>query len=198
MNTALPLLLTLLGASLLASEPLVTEPLPIVASPDFNSPLNAEWKIAHGTYDPKDGILLCAEKPENKHAAVLWHQVGWNTGIMECEFRFDGSKVLILGCDGNTPGGLKHVGRLVISPKLISIAEDSTKPSHTLTKCSADLKPGTWHKLRLEWKGDQIAVQLNDITLHARHSFLATPKARSWIAVGGQTTSIRGLKISGK
>jgi hypothetical protein len=34
--------------------------------------------------------------------------------------------------------------------------------------------------------------------LQAQHAFLATPKTRSWIAVGGQTASIRALKISGK
>lgn len=178
--------------------PLLAEELSVLAAPDFKSPLDASWKIAHGTYEPKDGVLVCAEKPENKHVAVLWHQVGWNTGVIECEFRFDGSKSLILGCDGTTPAGLKHVGRFVVTPKQISIAEDSVKPSHTLAKLPADLKSGVWHKLRLEWTGNQIAIHLNDLKLQAQHEFLATPKSRSWIAVGGQTASIRSLKISGR
>jgi hypothetical protein len=100
--------------------------------------------------------------------------------------------------DGNTAAGLKHVGRFVVTPKQISIAEDSIKPSQTLAKLPADLKSGVWHKLHLEWNGDQIAIQLDELALQARHAFLATPKTRSWIAVGGQTASIRGLKISGK
>lgn len=188
----LPLLLACLVTPLLAEE------LPVLAAPDFTSPLDASWKIAHGSYEPKEGVLVCAEKTENKHAAVLWHQVGWNTGVVEMEFRMDGSKVLILGCDGTTAAGLKHVGRFVVTPKQISIAEDSVKPSHTLAKLPADLKSGVWHKLRLEWKGDQISIQLNELTLQSQHAFLATPKTRSWIAVGGQTASIRALKISGK
>ncbi len=178
--------------------PLFAEELPVLAAPDFKSPLDASWKIAQGSYEPKDGVLVCAERVENKHVAVLWHQVGWNTGVIECEFRLDGSKTLILGCDGNTAAGLKHVGRFVVTPKQFSIAEDSVKPSHLLAKLPADLKSGVWHKLRLEWKGDQIAIQLGELALQAQHAFLATPKARSWIAVGGQTASIRGLKISGK
>lgn len=184
--------------STLLVSPLLAQDLPVLAAPDFKSPLDASWKIAHGTYEPKDGVLVCAEKPENKHVAVLWHQVGWNTGVIECEFRLDGSKSFIIGCDGNTPGGLKHVGRFSLSPKQISIAEDSVKPSHILVKQAVDLKSGVWHKLRLEWKGDQISVQLNDQTLQAQNAFLAMPKTRSWIAVGGQTASIRALKISGK
>jgi hypothetical protein len=128
-------------------SPLFADELPILASPDFRSPLDASWKIAHGIYAPNDGVLVCAEKAENKHVAVLWHQVGWNTGVIECEFRLDGSKVFILGCDGTTAAGLKHVGRFVVTPKQISIAEDSVKPSHTLAKLPVDLKPRVWHKL---------------------------------------------------
>ena len=188
----------LLAALTLSVAPLVAEDLPVLAAPDFQSPLDSAWKLAHGTYEPKDGMLVCAEKPENKHVAVLWHQVGWNTGTIECEFRFDGSKSLIVGCDGKTARGLAHVGRFVISQKQISIAEDSIKPSHTLAKMPADLKSGVWHKLRLEWKGDQIVIRLNELTLQARHTYLATPKTRSWFAVGGQTASIRALQISGK
>lgn len=178
--------------------PLLAEELPVLAAPDFKSPLDSTWKIAHGTYEPKDGVLVCAEKPENKHVAVLWHQVGWNTGVIECEFRFDGSKSLIIGCDGMTPKGPTHVGRVSISPKQISLAEDSVKPSHIIAKLPAELKSGAWHKLRFEWAGDQIAIQLDDLKLQAGHAYLATPKMRSWIAVGGQTTSIRHLKISGR
>jgi hypothetical protein len=165
-------------------SPVVAEDLPVLATPDFQSPLDATWKIAHGTYEPKDGVLVCAEKPENKHVAVLWHQVGWNSGVIECEFRFDGSKILILGCDGTTPKGLAHIGRVVIGPKMISIAEDSVKPSHTIAKAPADLKTGVWHRLSFAWSGDRISLKVNDLI--------------SWIAVGGQTASIRALKISGK
>ena len=81
---------------------------------------------------------------------------------------------------------------------MISIAEDSVKPSHTIAKAPADLKTGVWHRLSFAWSGDHITLKVNDLTLDASHAYLATAKARSWIAVGGQTASIRGLKISGK
>ena len=179
-------------------SPVLSEDLPVLATPDFQSPLDATWKIAHGTYEPKDGVLVCAEKPENKHVAVLWHQMGWNSGVIECEFRFDGSKILILGCDGTTPKGLAHIGRVVIGPKMISIAEDSVKPSHTIAKAPADLKTGVWHRLSFAWSGDRISLKVNDLIVETVHPYLATGKTRSWIAVGGQTASIRALKISGK
>ena len=102
--------------------PLHGDDLPVLAAPDFKEPLPAEFKIVHGMFDPKDGVLICAEKPENKHVAVLWHQVAWNTGVFECDFRFDGSKSLIIGCDGRgVDKPLAHTGRVVITSKLLSI-----------------------------------------------------------------------------
>lgn len=196
-----PRLLELMKLLLLLAclvTPLLAEELPLLASPDFKTPLDASWKIAHGRYEPQEGVLVCAEKPENKHVAVLWHQVGWNTGVIEFEFRLDGSRSLIIGCDGTTTAGLTHVGRLVVTPKQISLAEDSVKPSRPLSKQPADLKSGVWHKLRLEWQGDHIVARINDLELSAKQAFLATPKTRSWIAVGGQTASLRSLKIRGK
>ncbi len=173
------------------------DPLPVLAAPDFKTPLDSAWKIAHGRYEPKDGVLVCSELPENKHVAVLWHQIGWDTGVIECEFRFDGSRSLILGSDTAGPQGFTHVGRVVITPTQISLAEDSIKPSHTLAKIPATLAVGQWHTLRLEWRGDRLAVRVNALTLETQHAFFATAKARSWIAVGGQTTSIRALTIRG-
>jgi len=40
--------------------PLLAEELPVLAAPDFKSPLDSAWKIAHGTYEPMDGVLVCA------------------------------------------------------------------------------------------------------------------------------------------
>lgn len=195
------LLAALLGFSLssLSAAPLLSGvPLPILAAPDFKAPLDATWKIAHGRFEPKDGLLLGADRPEEKHSAVLWHQVGWDTGVIACEFRLDGARNLILGADTMEPTGFAHVGRVVITATQISLAEDSIKPSHTLAKLPVTLAPGQWHTLRFEWRGDEIAIRVDDYTLQTRHVFLATAKARSWIAVSGQTASVRALTIRGE
>jgi hypothetical protein len=56
---------------------------------------------------------------------------------------------------------------------------------------------GEWHHLRVEWKGDQMAANLDGHELRAQHAYLATPKTRSWIVVGKAHAEIRGLKITG-
>ena len=87
---------------------------------------------------------------------MLWHQVPLQSAVIECEFRFDGARGFLIGCDS----GKGHVGRLVITPKSAKICEDSTEvknvhPGQTLGETKLDLKPGEWHNVRFEWKGDQ-------------------------------------------
>lgn len=165
--------------------------LPVIAAPDFSSPLDAKWSAVKGTWTPEHGVLTGVELPEQKHAAVLHHLVGLESAVIECEFRFDGPAAFLIGCDSD-----KHVGRVVIKPTGMDIAEDSTKPSHIIESLKMEVKAGEWHRLRVEWQGDRMAASLDGQAIRAQHAFLATPKARSWLAVS-KSVKVRGLKISG-
>ncbi len=101
---------------------LLVQPGKIVAQPDLKQPLGAEWRAVKGTWEPKDGELVCAEAPADKHSAVLWHQVGLQSAVIECEFQLEGGKVFIIGCDSDK----KHVGRVTITPKFARITEDAS------------------------------------------------------------------------
>ena len=202
----LPILLMVLVPALLApsaspaADPkgmLLTEEPPIIAAPDLKQPLDGTWQVVKGTYTVKEGLLSAAELPADKHVAVIWHNVGLRDAVMECEFRWNGSKALIIGCDGTTPKGGAHVGRVVIVPHAISVAEDSVNPSHTIATTNCEVKPGEWHHLRVEWKGDEMAARVDEHEVRARHDYLATLKVRSWIAVAGATTEFRHLTIRG-
>jgi len=169
-----------------------SKPLPLVAAPDFKSPLALPFSTAKGKWIPKDGVLTIEDIPAEKHIPVLHHKVGLASAVIEVEFRFDGGGSFLVGCDSD-----KHVGRVVINATGMSIAEDSVKPSHTIAKLPLTVKSGEWHRLRVEWKGDQIAARLDGKELQAQHKFLATTKARSWLAAG-KTVTVRNLKISGE
>lgn len=166
--------------------------LPVIAAPTFAEPLDASWSIAHGRWTPTNGVLDVVELPENKHVPVLHHKVGLQSAVIECEFRFDGPGTFLIGCDAE-----KHVGRVVVTQTGLSIAEDSGKPSHTLATLPLPVKPGEWHQLRVEWKGEQMAARLDGRELRTQHAYLATPKSRSWLAVG-KAAKVRNLRISGE
>jgi hypothetical protein len=197
---SLPLLLAMVLVPVMAladdAKSLLVQPGKIVVQPDLKQPLGEEWSVKKGTWEPKDGELICSEVPADKHAAVLWHQVGLQSAVIECEFQFDGSKVFLIGCDS----AKGHVGRLVIQPKLAKIAEDMTlvngkHASSTLNQVEFDLKPGRWYAVRLEWTGDKMAARVDGKEVQGQHANLATPKTRWWFAVGGAKVRVKNIKV---
>jgi len=174
-------------------KPLLHEhDLPLLVAPSFKEPLDTSFSVAKGKWTPKDGVLSVLDLPEEKHIPVLHHKVGLKDAVIEVEFFLDGPGSFLVGCDGS-----KHVGRVVVNAAGLSIAEDSVSPSHTIAKLPMTVKLGEWHRIRVEWTGDQLAANLDGQELRARHEYLATPKSRSWLAAG-KSVKVRNLKISGE
>jgi hypothetical protein len=200
MKFLLPLAVALLGALALPlsaedAKPLLNHPGKVISAPDFKQPLGSEWSVAKGKWEPADGVLTVTDIPDQKHIPVLHLKTGPTPLIWECEFKFNNGKSFLVGCDAQ-----KHVGRVIIGPKSFKIAEDSTEvkgkvPSHTLQETAVDLKPDAWHKLRVEYAGNQIAARLDGQDLTAQHDYLATPKVRWWFAAA-DTVQIRNVKVT--
>lgn len=189
------LIALLLCSSTLAEDPkplLHDHALPVLAQPDFETPLAAPFKVAVGMWTPAGGVLNVLDIPAQKHIPVLHHLVGLASATIEVEFYLEGPGTFIVGCDSD-----KHVGRVVINAAGISIAEDSVKPSHSLVKLPLKVTPNEWHILRVEWTGEQMAANLDGKELKAQHPFLATKKSRSWLAAG-KKVQVRNLRISGE
>lgn len=166
--------------------------LPVLATPDFKAPLDATFSIAKGKWTPEGGVLSVLDLPEQKHIPVLHHKAGLASATIEVEFLLEGPGTFLVGCDSS-----KHIGRVVVTGTALSIAEDTVAPSHTIAKLPLEVKPNEWHKLRVEWQGDQMAANLDGKELRAQHPFFATPKSRSWLAAG-KSVKVRNLKISGE
>ena len=175
-----------------ASGPLLVEAEPpLIVAPDLKSAFAEPWKIPHGEWKPDGGVLRMTEIPARKHVPVLQHWVGLKTAVIELEYRQDVPATFFIGCDAE-----KHVGRVVITPKEVTIAEDSVKPSHILARLALEPVKGQWRHVRVEWTGDRMAVRIDGQALSAQHPFLATPKTRSWIA-GAKSAEVRNLVIKG-
>ena len=191
-TTLLPLLASALLLVGCASGPLLVEAEPpVIVAPDLRSAFAEPWKIPHGEWKPNDGVLRMTEIPARKHVPVLQHWVGLKTAVIELEFRQETPATFYIGCDAE-----KHVGRVVITPKEVTIAEDSVKPSHILARLALEPVKGQWRHVRVEWTGDRMAVRIDGQVLSAQHPFLATPKTRSWIA-GAKSAEVRNLVIKG-
>jgi hypothetical protein len=190
----LPLLPLLFASLAFGSElkPLLNEqPLPSLATPSFKEPLDADWQTARGQWIPEAGVLHMTDIPEQKHVPVLWHKIGLSAAVIELDFRQNAPGSFIVGCDG-----AKHVARVIVTPTALSIAEDSVTPSHPIATTKVTATQGEWHHLRVEWKGDEIAANLDGIVLKAQHPYVATTKTRSWLA-GTKNADVKNLTVNG-
>lgn len=190
-RTLLPLLLATLAFGTDVKPLLNDQPLPSLAAPSFKEPLDADWQTARGKWVPEDGVLRMIDIPEQKHVPVLWHKVGLSAAVIELDFRQNAPGGFLVGCDG-----AKHVARVVVTPTSLAIAEDSVTPSHTIAKAKVSAKQGEWHHLRVEWKGDEMAANLDGVELKAKHPFIASAKTRSWLA-GAKSADVKNLTING-
>lgn len=191
MRPLLPLLLAALAFAADVKPLLNDQPLPSLAAPSFKEPLDADWQTARGKWVPEAGVMRMIDIPEQKHVPVLWHKVGLSTAVIELDFRQNAPGGFLVGCDG-----AKHVARVVVTPTALSIAEDSVTPSHTIATTRVTAKQGEWHHLRVEWKGDEMAANLDGVELKAKHPFIASAKTRSWLA-GTKSADVKNLKING-
>ena len=191
------LALGLVGATLAEdAKPILVQPGKLVAQPDLKQPLGPDWKSPYGSWDVKDGELVIAEHPEDKHAAVLWHQVALQSAVIECEIQFEGGSGFLIGSDAPN----RHVGRLVVTVKNVKLAEDSSEikgkqPGMTLDETVLDLKAGQWYPVRLEWAGDKMAARVAGKTIQGQHPTLSVAKARWWFAVSGAKVRVRNVKV---
>ena len=78
--------------------------LPVLAAPDFKSPLDASFSIAKGKWTPEGGVLSVLDLPEEKHIPVLHHKVGLASAAIDVEFLSEGPGRFLVGCDSD-----KHV-----------------------------------------------------------------------------------------
>ncbi len=192
MRSCLPALILASVALGTETKPLLNEkPLPQLAAPSFKEALGSDWQTAKGKWVPDEGVLHMIDLPEQKHVPVLWHKVGLSAAVIELDFRQNAPGVFLVGCDG-----AKHVARVIVTPAALSIAEDSVAPSRTIATTKAVAKLGEWHHLRVEWKGDEMAANLDGVELRAKHPFVASEKARSWLA-GTKNADVKNLTING-
>jgi hypothetical protein len=154
------------------------------------------WTAPKGDWKPADGVLCGAEKPEDKHGAVIRMTQKLSDFIIQCDVKMDGAKGTSLSI--NDPKG--HLARVSISPGSVRVAKDDhdhegPDVAVTFGALKADLKAGTWHTVRMEIVGQEMLGKVDDIVAFGSHEQLAAEKSNIGLTVAGQTASFRNLKI---
>lgn len=195
-------ILILLGAALAATpataaeKPLLGVPGKIIYESKLDAAPAAPWRSAKGKWEAVDGVMRGSELVEDKHGAVTRLPNKLSDFIAEYEFKFEGARSSSLTINAEKD----HMARIMITPKSVTIQRDDNDhegpdKAVVFARFPADLKPGTWHKVRLEMVGDTMLGQVDDLIAWGSDPLFKTPKAAPGFTVGGQSVDFRNLVI---
>jgi len=196
---------TLLLFTLLAStaffaraedKPLLAVPGKVLYENTFSSAPDAKWKAAKGKWESTDGALRGSEKAEDKHAGVTRTELKLQDFIVQYEIKFEGAKMSSLSI--NAAKG--HLARILIAPTSVQVQKDDSDhegPDKAVifARMAADIKPGTWHTVRLEMAGDTMLGKVDDLVAFGSNEAFTKEKANFGFTVSGQSVDVRNLKV---
>jgi hypothetical protein len=177
--------------------PLLAIPGKVIYESKLDTGLAAPWKAAKGKWEAHEGVLRGAEVPEDKHGAVARLPNQLQDFIAEFEFKFEGAKSTSLSI--NAVKG--HMARVMITPRSVIVRRDDSDhegpdKAVNFSMLKADLKPGAWHKVRIEMVGDSMLGQVDDIIATGSDALFTQKKAAPGFTVAGQSLDIRNFKLT--
>jgi Domain of Unknown Function (DUF1080) len=195
---------TLLFLALAATLPAIAADAPLLAIPGkvlyeskLDAGLPAPWKAAKGKWESAEGALRGAEKPEDKHGAVARLPNKLGDFIAEYEVKLDGAKSTTF-----TVNAVKdHMARIMIGPSFVQVQRDDNDhegPDKAVVfgRFKADIKPGTWHKVRMEMVGDTMLGQVDEIIAAGSSELFKQARTAPGFTVAGQSAEFRNIKIT--
>jgi hypothetical protein len=156
----------------------------------------APWKSAKGKWELVNGVMRGSEVVADKHGAVTRLPNQLQDFVVEYEFKFEGARGTSLSINAVKD----HMARINISPNSITIQRDDNDhegpdKAVVFARIAADLKPGVWHKVRLEMVGDMMYGQVDDWKAWGASDLFKKPKTAPGFTVAGESVDFRNLVI---
>src|SRR3954447_8569033 len=151
-------------------KPLLTNAGQVVFSEDFTevpherdkkNKTRGGWQSGKGRWEIKDGVLVGAEKAEEKHGAMLTKpRLAFHNAAVQVSFRLDGARAFTLEANSQALGRIIAVTVTSTSLKLARSLTGGDK-MEVLDSVSLKLDPGTWHTLLLEMQGKEVVASID-------------------------------------
>ncbi len=196
-RTLFPLALAAAFSAHGADSALLAIPGKVIYESKLDAGLAAPWKMAKGQWEPAEGAVRGAEKPEDKHGAVARLPNKLGDFIAEYEVKLDGAK----GTTFSLNAVKDHMARIMIGPNVVQVQRDDNDhegPDKAVVygRFKADIKPGTWHKVRMEMVGDTMIGQVDDIIATGSSELFKQVRMAPGFTVAGQSAEFRNIKIT--
>lgn len=179
-----------------AADPLLAIPGKLILDGKLESGVADPFKSAKGKWEASDGALRGAELPSDNHGAVLRANQELSDFVIEVEVKFDGAKSTTLTVNAKKD----HMARVVVSPTMVTVQRDDNDhegPDKAVVfhRVKADLKPGEWHKVRMEMVGDTMLGQVDGITGWGSNELFKQARFAPGVTVAGESMLFRNFKI---
>jgi len=179
-----------------ADKPLLAIPGKAIYENKLDSAPGAPWKAAKGKWELVDGVLRGSEKPEDKHGAVTRLPNKLADFVIEYEFKFEGARATSLSINAVKD----HMARIMMTPTSVQIQKDDNDhdgpdKAVVFARFATELKPGAWHKVRMEMVGDTMLGKVDDLTAWGSSDLFKQARMVPGFTVGGQSVDFRNLSI---
>ena len=173
----------------------------VLFSGDFTHALAEPWGILRGFWKAEDGVLRGTENPQETnahHSASLRCFVPYGDAVLDYELRFDGAKNHRLGI--NAVEKHRPLCFVDVQPRQLIIARESEsgnadEKAVPVARASLALKAGEWYRLRVEFRGDALNVEIAGTKLSTKHELIGRAKGVFKLYVSGDSASFRNLRL---
>ena len=158
----------------------------------FTTELSKDWFWGLGTWTAKGGVLRGFESGPRRHGPVKMRKLLLKDAVIECDFRLEG-KATFAGIIFNGSQERGHIVHLVMGTDTLRILAHPKKGENVgLLKQPNILAVGSWHHVKIEFKGETITATIDGKTITASHPCIAEQKQT--FGLGGDSGGPEGEK----
>lgn len=187
------------------AKPLLTKPDKVLFSEDFSdvpherdkkNKTRGGWMSGKGRWEMKDGALVGAEKPEEKHGAMLTKpRLAFHNAVVQVSFRLDGARAFTLDANSQAMGRIIAVTVTSTSFKLARSLEGGDK-MEVLDTAPLKLESGAWHTLLLEMQGKEVVASIDGKeNVFGAGERIDVDKTSVQLRVGGESAAFKDLRV---
>jgi len=154
------------------------------------------WQSGKGKWEIKDGVLVGAEKLEDKHGAMLTKPgLPFHNAAVQISFRLDGARAITLDANSQMLGRIIAVTVTSTSLKL-SVSLSGGDKMDVLDTVPLKLESGTWHTLVLEMQGTNVLASIDGReVVFGTHERVNVDKNSVQLRVGGESVAFKNLRV---
>jgi hypothetical protein len=168
----------------------------VIYESKLDTPPGAPWKSAKGKWELVNGAMRGSELVADKHGAVSRLPYPLQDFVLEYEFKLEGARATSLSINAVKD----HMARINITKNSITFQRDDNDhegpdKAVVFARFAVDLKPGVWHKVRLEMVGDTLYGQVDEYKAWGASDLFKTPKTAPGFTVAGESVDFRNIVL---